>query len=162
MSMILEAPCVPVVGRSRLAAYWIPPVAPYWVPVNMRNPSRIMAVSLSHLDFVVQDRVTGSDGNPTEGGHRLSIELLDPEQDVRLVHGLEVEVGADHTVAVDHRAAHIGPDLGSVGGLHGRRRGRRGGQTVQATDQEVNQVRGADAGQLSNVDVRYANNVTPV
>src|SRR6516162_3821504 len=137
MSMILEAPCVPVVGRSRLAAYWMPPVAPYWVPVNMRNPSRIMVSSLGNLDFVVQDRVASSDGSPTESRDGLPVELLNPEEDVGLVHRLQIEIGPNDTVAVDDRAAHIGPDLGGVRSLH-RGRSRGGcGQAVQTANQQV-------------------------
>ena len=95
----------------------------------MRRGSCLRLLS-GDLGFVVEDRVTGADRDAAEGGDDLAVELFEPEQDVGLVHGLEVEVGADHTVAVDDRPAHVGPDFGSVGGLDRRwprpaRSGRR-------------------------------------
>src|SRR6185437_8137409 len=102
-SMMLEEVCVPVVGASVRAPEAGAPEAPLPVPVNVRSASRIM---LHHLCFVVEDRINGADREATERGHDLTIPLLETQQDVGLVHCLQIEIGADDAVAVDHHAAH--------------------------------------------------------
>src|SRR5262245_56712405 len=152
-SIVLVEVWVPVVGESP---------APAVVPVNWRKKSRIMGRSLGHAGFVVEDGIAGTDWDTAEGGDALAIELLKAKQDVGLVHRLEIEVGADDTVAVHNRTTHVGSNFRRVRGLDGGGRGRSGWQAIEATDYQVDQVRCVDAGELGDVDVADANGVAPV
>src|SRR5207237_868282 len=55
-----------------------------------------------------------------------------------------------------------GPNLGSVGGLDRCCRDRGRGHAIEATDEEVDQVRSGNASQLGDVDVGDANAIAPV
>src|SRR5258706_16072139 len=94
----LDDTCEPVVGASfRVAATWMPPVAPFKAPEKTSKPSRIIVCSfaltaflstLYDLGLITKDRVHRTHRNATEGRNRFAIELLDAEQDVGLVHRL--------------------------------------------------------------------------
>ena len=111
--------------------------------------------------LVIQDCVARTHRNSTESSYHFTVKFFQPKQNISFIHGLEVEVGADHTVAVDHRPTHVCANRRGVGGLD--RRGTRGsrGQAIQSADQKVDQVRSRDAGQLGDVDVRDAGDVAP-
>src|SRR6516225_5406481 len=117
---------------------------------------------LYDTSFVAQDRIAGSDRDAPERGDRLTVELFNAQQDVGFVHRLEVEVSADDTVGVDDRATHVGPDLWSVGGLEHGGGDRSGWQAVETSDQEVDEVGRADAGEGGYVDIRNTGDVSPV
>src|SRR5262249_14381408 len=103
------------------------PVVPLLVPVNIRKLSRIIAFLLRDSGFVVEDGVAGPDRDTPKRRDRLPVELLDPQQNVSLVHGLEVEVSSNNTVGVDNRTAHVCPDFWSIRSLDGCSSSRSGG-----------------------------------
>src|SRR6185312_2356713 len=113
-SMMFDACCVPVVGASVVRVEVIPAEAPLMVPVKVRSASWIMLV---HHCFVVKDGVDRADDNAAEGRDDHTVELFEAEQDVGLVHGLEIEVRAHDAVAVDSDPAHVGADFGGIRGL---------------------------------------------
>src|SRR5215831_12088494 len=129
------------------------------LPVKVRSLSRIM---LDHPCFRVEDCVTGPNGYASEGCDRLTVELFDTKQDVGLVHSLEIEVGADDTISVDDRAAHVGPNFRSVRGLDCTGADGVGRQTVQRSDEEVDQVGCRDTGEDRGVDIGDADCVAPI
>src|SRR5882672_6935031 len=136
-------------------------VAPRAEPVNCRSPSRIIVCSLNHLGFVRENGVHGADGDATEGGDGLAVELFETKQDVGLVHRLEIEVGPDDTVRVDHGATHVGADHRGVGSLDGRGGNGRGRQPIQCTDEEVDQVRRGEGGWRGGANVGNPRPVAP-
>ena len=114
------------------------------------------------MGLVVEDRITGASWDATEGGHDLAVELFEAKQNVGFVHRLEIKVGADHAVAVDDDPAHIGPDFGSIRGLDRSCHGWSGRHPIQTPDDQVDQVRSGDTGELSHVDIGNANCVSPI
>jgi hypothetical protein len=67
--------------------------------------------------FVIGESVASADWDTPKGSYWLALELFDSEQDVRFVHGLKIEIGADYAVGVDDRSTHVGSDFWSVRGL---------------------------------------------
>jgi hypothetical protein len=95
-----------------------------------------------YLRLIIQYRVTSSDRNASERGNDFTVELAQLQEYIRFIHRLQIEVGANHAVAVDNRAAHVGADFRGVGGLNRSGSGRRRGQTIETADEEVEQIRG--------------------
>src|SRR5262249_8686845 len=120
----------------------MPPVA--GKPLNWRNASRIM---LAHRCFVVEDRCSLANWDATEGRDGVAIGLRNAEQYVGFVHRMQVQVSADNAIAVDDCATHVGSDFWGIRGLDCSGCRRRGWQAIKCADEQVDKVRGADAGQ---------------
>src|SRR5262245_38444730 len=149
----------PATARSVIGPWAGAPEAPLEVPVKVRSLSRIM---LRHLCFVVEDRITSPDGDAPECSDWLSIELLNPKEYVGLVHGLQVEVGSDDTVAVDDGSTHICPYLRCVRSLDRSSTCRSRRETVQASHEQVNEIGCINTRQLGDVNVGDSDCIAPI
>src|SRR5216684_4767157 len=96
-----------------------------------------MMCSLRDSGFVGEDGVYGANRDAAEGGDGLAVELFQTEEDVGFVHGLEVEVGPQDTVAIDDGPAHVSADHWGVRGLDGGCGDGGGWEAVEPADDEV-------------------------
>src|SRR5215469_434743 len=112
--------------------------------------------------FVVEDCVAGSNGDSPKGGDGDTVEFLNTKENVGFVHGLEVEVGSDDTVAVDDGASHVRADFRSIGSLDDSGANRCSWKAVQPSDEKVDEIRRRNTGELSDVNIRDTYDVAPV
>ena len=84
--------------------------------------------------LVVEDCVTSTEGDASEGSDRFAIELLNPKKDVGFIHGLEIEVGPKDAIAIEHQAAHTGSDFRGIGGLDRAGRDWLGWQAIDGSN----------------------------